>query len=152
MTPNNRDADRPSRLCLALMRIGTRLATGFDQQFAAHRLTQAQFRLLIAAATLQDTDRATPSGLAEFLFVERATVSALIKPLLTRKLLVRRAGADGRSYRVKVSAAGWRALETLKPPAMAAAGTAMAGLTATDQTELERILHVLEGSLRGHAG
>lgn len=152
MTRATRDADRPSRLCLALMRVGTRLAAGFDQEFAAHGLTQAQFRLLIAAATLHDTDRATPSGLADFLLVERATVSVLIKPLLARKLLIRREGADGRSYRVAVSAAGWRALEALKPPAMAAAGHAMAGLTDQDQEELERILTVLEGALRRRAG
>lgn len=142
------DPERASRVCLALMRLGTRLAAGFDQGFAARGLTQAQFRALIAAANLGGTEKATPSGLAEFLFVERATISVLLKPLIVRRFLSKKAGADGRSYTVALTAKGWDALRRAKPHAIAAADSAMSGVDSEELEHLERLLGAVEQHLR----
>ena len=69
----------PSHLCTALMRIGTRLATVFDQRFSRFGLTQAQFRLLLAICEAGDAG-VTPSALADQLLIERAAVSVLTNP------------------------------------------------------------------------
>ncbi|MBX9927359.1 MAG: MarR family transcriptional regulator [Gemmatimonadaceae bacterium] len=142
------DPDRASRVCLALIRVGTRLAFSFDQGFAAQRLTQAQFRLLIAVANLTDTPRATPSGVADALFIERATVSGLLKRLIARRLLTRHRAGDGRSYRVALTAAGWATLQRNKPHAIAAANDAMRGVTRAELAALERHLEKIERHLR----
>lgn len=148
MTRSDADPERASRVCLALMRLGTRLAAGFDRGFTEHNLTQAQFRVLIAAANLGGTAHATPSGLAEYLFVERASISVVLKPLLARRFLARHHGEDGRSYRVSLTEKGWDALRAIKPQAIAAADTAMAGLTNAQLRQLESLLGTLEDELR----
>lgn len=142
------DPECAARICLALMRIGTRLAAGFDREFAEHGLTQGQFRMLIAAANLEGTEQATPSGLADFLLIERATVSVLLKPLLAKRLLLRLPSADARSFRVKLSAEGAAALQRLKPPAIAAAQLAVSGVAAARLPELESLLADLERQIR----
>ncbi len=143
-----RDPELAGRICLALMRVGTRLASGFDAGFASHGLTQGQFRLLIAVANCEGSTGATPSALADYLFVERATVSVLIKRPLAKRLLVRRRGTDARSYRVSLTPAGWEALKAIKPHATASAATALAGIPTRELEALEKQLAAVEASLR----
>lgn len=143
-----RDPELAGRICLALMRVGTRLASGFDAGFGSHGLTQGQFRLLIAVANCEGSTGATPSALADYLFVERATVSVLIKRPLAKRLLVRRRGTDARSYRVSITPAGWEALKAIKPHATASAATALAGIPTRELEALEKQLAGVEASLR----
>jgi DNA-binding MarR family transcriptional regulator len=143
-----RDPELAGRICLALMRIGTRLASGFDAGFASHGLTQGQFRLLIAVANCEGSTGATPSALADYLFVERATVSVLIKRPLAKRLLSRRRGTDARSYRVSLTSAGWEALKAIKPLATASADAALAGIGPRELAALERQLNAVEAGLR----
>jgi DNA-binding MarR family transcriptional regulator len=150
MSPS-RDPELAGRICLALMRIGTRLASGFDAGFASHGLTQGQFRLLIAVANCEGTEGATPSALADYLFVERATVSVLIKRPLSTRLLARRRGPDARSYRVSLTAAGWAALQAIKPHATASANVALSGIAVRELQALERQLDVVEKGLRARS-
>lgn len=145
---NARDPELAGRICLALMRIGTRLASGFDAGFASHGLTQGQFRLLIAVANCEGSTGATPSALADYLFVERATVSVLIKRPLAKRLLARKRGTDARSYRVSLTPAGWEALKAIKPHATASADAALAGIGVRELEALERQLNTVEASLR----
>ena len=82
-----------SWVCTALMRIGTRMATGFDQHFAELGITQAQFRILLAVWELGGTDGIAPSVLANHLLIERGTISILTNRMIERGWLVRKPGA-----------------------------------------------------------
>src|SRR4028118_1594151 len=90
----------PSRICTALMRLGTRMATAFDQHFAAEGITQAQFRTLLAVWELGGEEGVAPSVLAEKLFLERATVTVLTTRLVERGWLERAAGENRRTFRL----------------------------------------------------
>ncbi|HET9480124.1 MAG TPA: MarR family transcriptional regulator, partial [Candidatus Polarisedimenticolia bacterium] len=95
----------PSWLCTALMRIGTRMAAGFDQRFAGSGVTQAQFRLLLAVRQEGGPEGVAPSALADHLLIERASVTFLANCLVERGLLERRPGENRRSHRLRLTAA-----------------------------------------------
>ncbi len=145
------DPELPSRLCLALMRIGTRMAVGFDQRFAEFGLTQAQFRLLIAAWNLGKHEGATPTALAEHLFLERATVSVLIKKLLEQGLLQRLPGENLRSYRVALTEKSGTLLHEVAPRAQSLADATFASFAPDDLPKFEALLKLLETRLRSDA-
>lgn len=140
-----------SEVCTALMRIGTRMATGFDQHFAADGLTQAQFRLLLAAWSEGGAEGAAPSQLADHLLIERATVSVLSRTLVQRGWLERRRGENLRTYKLTVTTAGSRVLENAIPTALALAEETLQGLSSAQlQTMLEN-LQLIESRMRTHA-
>ena len=145
------DAELASRICLALMRVGTRMAVGFDQHFVAFGLTQAQFRLLIAVWNCGGKDGATPTTLSEYLFLERATVSVLLKRLLVEGLLERHPETDRRSYRVTLTEKGSSALWALLPHAQDVADTILGPFAITDLHRFEEYLKALEERLRSDA-
>jgi DNA-binding MarR family transcriptional regulator len=145
------DPELSSRLCLALMRIGTRMAVGFDQRFASFGLTQAQFRLLIAVWNLGKNEGATPTALAEYLFLERATVSVLIKKLLEQDLLQRLPGENLRSYRVALTEKSGALLYQVGPKAQALADATFESFAPADLQQFEVLLKTLETRLRSDA-
>jgi DNA-binding MarR family transcriptional regulator len=142
------DDELASRICVALMRLGTRMAVGFDQQFASSGLTQAQFRVMTAVWNIGGRDGATPSALSDYLFIERATVSVLLKRMVAAGLLAKRAEADRRSYRVRITAKGGAVLSKLLPDARAVANDLLAGMSTSDQRRFERYLMRTEQRLR----
>src|SRR5690348_3188493 len=64
-------------ICTAMMRIGTRMASVFDQKFAEMQMTQAQFRTLLAICDVGGEEGLAPSDLATYLLLDRATVTIL---------------------------------------------------------------------------
>ncbi|MCU0647501.1 MAG: MarR family transcriptional regulator [Gemmatimonadaceae bacterium] len=142
------DDELASRICVALMRLGTRMAVGFDQQFASSGLTQAQFRVMTAVWNIGGPEGATPSALSEYLFIERATVSVLLKRMIAAGLLARRAERDRRSYRVRITAKGGSVLTAVLPRARAVADEILAGMSVRDQRRFERYLMRTEERLR----
>jgi DNA-binding MarR family transcriptional regulator len=145
------DPELPSRVCLSLMRLGTRMAVGFDQRFADFGLTQAQFRLLIAVWNLGQREGATPTALAEHLFLERASVSVLLKKLLEQGLLVRLPGENLRSYRVALTDKSGALLHEVAPRAQALADATFESFPIEDLQKLEALLKTLEIRLRSDA-
>ncbi|MBX3045391.1 MAG: winged helix-turn-helix transcriptional regulator [Anaerolineales bacterium] len=137
-----------SEVCMALMRIGTRMATGFDQHFAQAGLTQAQFRLLLAAWSEGGAEGASPSHLADYLLIERATVSVLSQNLVKRGWLSRHPGSDRRSYKLAVTAAGGRVLQNAVPTALALAEQTLEGLTPKQLQSVLQTLQLIEGRMR----
>ena len=73
-----------SWVCRALMRIGTRMATGFDQHFAELGVTQAQFRILLAVWEQGGAQGIAPSVLANHFLIERSTISILTNRMVER--------------------------------------------------------------------
>ncbi|MBB6050673.1 MarR family winged helix-turn-helix transcriptional regulator [Armatimonas rosea] len=145
------DPELASRVCLALMRVGTRMAVGFDQHFAHFGITQAQFRLLIAVWNCGGTSGATSSALAEYLFLERATVSVMINRLLGEGLLAKLPGENRRSYKLTLTEKSGNLLRSLGPEATALADTTLSSFSAQELQQLEAHLKALEKRLRDDA-
>lgn len=145
------DPERASRVCLALMRVGTRMAVGFDQRFTHFGITQAQFRLLLAVWHCQGELGATPSALADYLFLERATVSVMINRLLGEGLLSKLPGENRRSYRLGLTEKSGALLRQMGPEAQALADKTLEAFTPAELHQLERHLKALEALLREEA-
>ena len=134
-------------VCTALMRIGTRMATGFDQHFAPLGLTQAQFRTLLA---IQDAGSGgiTPSALAEHLLIQRATVSVLTRRMVEQGWLARVPGENGRTFRLVLTGAGERLLEAAIPRAIALAERTLADVPPAQLRRMQASLALVEARLR----
>ncbi|MGI4789205.1 MAG: MarR family winged helix-turn-helix transcriptional regulator [Janthinobacterium lividum] len=137
-----------SWLCTALMRIGTRLATHFDQHFAEAGITQAQFRALLAVSAA-DTAGIAPSALAEMLLIERATISVLTNRLVERDLLHRLPGVNRRTFNLALTEDGARLLHQMIPAAVALADEILHNLPLTNLSEMQKSLMSIEMHLRG---
>ncbi|MBX3006345.1 MAG: MarR family transcriptional regulator [Anaerolineales bacterium] len=137
-----------SEVCTALIRVGTRMAAGFDQRFAEFSLTQAQFRTLVGVIMLDRGEGITPSELADHLFVERATLSVVAQALVKRGLLVRRPGANRRSHRLSLTEAGIAILQQSIAPALQLADETVQGLSQAALQNMLASLNHLEAHLR----
>lgn len=138
----------PSHLCTALMRIGTRMATGFDRWFADRGLTQAQFRTLLAVWEQGGEAGVAPSVLADHLLIERATVTVLTTRLVERGLLARQPGENRRTFRLVLTEPGGRLLQEFVPHAVALADWTLAGIPVEELSELSALLEKIEKRLR----
>jgi DNA-binding MarR family transcriptional regulator len=144
------DYTQASVVCLALMRLGTRMAAQFDNWFADAGITQAQFRMLLAIWQRAGREGSiTPSALAEHLFIERPTATVLIARLVERGLVVRvPSQEDRRSYGLRLTEAGGLLLQTIGPVATEKAEKTLADFTADEQALLRSMLGRLESYLR----
>ncbi len=137
----------PSRLCTALMRVGTRMATVFDQKFSRFGLTQAQFRVLLAVSEAGE-EGVTPSALADRLLIERATVSVLTTRLVERGWLARRPGENRRTFLLVLTEVGTANLLEALPHAVALANETLAAFRREDLHDTLALLDRLEAHLR----
>lgn len=100
-------------LCFAAQRAARRLARRFDEAFRPLDLTNGQFSLLMSL------NRSTPASIgeiAEFLAMDRTTLTAALKPLDRRGLLrIAVDRADRRSRRLMLTEAGHTLLRTALP-------------------------------------
>jgi DNA-binding MarR family transcriptional regulator len=104
---------RDSCLCLHVQRAARALARRFDDAFRPLGLTNGQFSLMMAL------NRAEPPGMAavaSLLGMNRATLTAALKPLRRRGLVAIAADpADRRARRMTLSARGRRLLARAVP-------------------------------------
>lgn len=141
-----------SEVCLALMRVGTRMVTGFDQRFAEHGITQAQFRVLLAVHFAGGNEGIAPSVLADHLLVERATISLLETRLVKHGLLQRLPDPlTRRSHRLRLTAAGGRMLQELGERATDLGRETLAVFDSDEEAVLLDLLTRLEQQLRAMA-
>lgn len=141
------DALLPSYLCTTLMRLGTRLATVFDQKFSRFELTQAQFRVLLAICDAGE-EGVTPSILANRLLIERAAVSVLTARLVERGWLARQPGKNRRTFLLVLTEAGRASLQEALPHAVALADETLAGFRREELRDTLALLDQLEAHLR----
>src|SRR5687768_461102 len=100
MSDIEREPDIPSlsgAICTAMMRIGTRMAAVFDQKFAEQKTTQAQFRTLLVICDVGGEAGISPSDLAAFLLLDRATVTSVTARLVEEGWIERLPGANRRT-------------------------------------------------------
>jgi DNA-binding MarR family transcriptional regulator len=137
-----------SWVCTALMRIGTRMATGFDQHFAELGITQAQFRILLAIWEQGGTDGVAPSVLADHLLIERGTISVLTNRMVELGWLARQPGENRRTYRLTLTSTSQQLLEKLIPRAVELADRTLSGISPAQLRELRATLELIETRLR----
>ena len=95
---------RDTCLCLAVQRAARRLARRFDAALRPFGLTNGQFSLLMA---LNQPEPPPIGRLAPFLGMDPSTLTAAVKPLARRGLLVIEADpADGRARRLRITPRG----------------------------------------------
>jgi DNA-binding MarR family transcriptional regulator len=135
-----------SWICAALVRIGTRMATHFDQNLAEFGITQAQFRVL-RAIQMADAASITPSALAEHLMIERATISVMTNRMVERGLLARLTGENRRTFNLAVTEVGSALLLQLLPTSLALAADILQELDEAHLSELRSMLVLVEQSL-----
>ena len=137
-----------SWICTALMRIGTRMATGFDQHFADTGITQSQFRILMAVWEQGGSQGIAPSALAQYLLIERGTVSVLTNRMVEQGWLQRKAGSSRRTYRLTLTESGGRLLQQAVPRAVALADQTLAGIPPEQLQYMRTNLEQIESRLR----
>ena len=146
----NRDELLTSWICTALMRIGTRMATGFDQHFAEFGITQAQFRILLAVWDQGGAEGIAPSVLASHLLIERGTISILTNRMIELGWLARKPGENRRTYRLTLTATARRLLERVIPLAVELADHTLSGISPAQLSQMRRNLELIESRLRGY--
>lgn len=100
-------------LCLAAQRAARALARRFDAAFAPLELTNGQFSLLMS---LNRPEPPLMRDVAEMLAMDRTTLTAALKPLERRKLVVVAVDkADRRGRRLSLTAAGKQLLARAYP-------------------------------------
>jgi DNA-binding MarR family transcriptional regulator len=139
-----------SWICTALMRIGTRMATGFDQHFAELGITQAQFRILLAVWEQGGAEGIAPSVLANHLLIERGTISILTNRMVELGWLKREPGENRRTYRLRLTSAGRQLLDQVIPLAIELADRTLLGISPDQLREMRANLELMEASLRGY--
>lgn len=144
------DKKLTSWICTALMRIGTRLATGFDQHFAELGITQAQFRVLLAVWEQGGADGIAPSALADYLLLERGTVSVLTSRMVEQGWLTRRPGHNRRTYRLALTEAGMQVWQQVVPHAVALAEHTLSEISLEQLQQMRADLESIETRLRDY--
>jgi MarR family transcriptional regulator, transcriptional regulator for hemolysin len=139
-----------SWICTALMRIGTRMATGFDQHFAELGITQAQFRILLAVWEQGGAEGIAPSLLAHHLLIERGTISILTNRMVEHGWLARKPGENRRTYRLMLTSTGRQLLDKVIPLAVELANHTLSGISPTQLHGLRANLELIEVRLRGY--
>ena len=137
-----------SWVCTALMRIGTRMATEFDHQFAQLRLTQAQFRILLAVYELGGAEGVAPSLLADHLLIERGTVSVITRGMIESGWLARQTGENRRTFRLTLTEEGVALLNQAIPRAVTLADYTLAAIPAEQLEQMRENLELVERVLR----
>jgi DNA-binding MarR family transcriptional regulator len=134
-----------------MMRLGTRMAAMFDQAFAPIGMTQALFRTLLAVWEQGGNEGITPSALADYLLIERASVTILTQRLVEQGLLERRPGENRRTFRLVLTEAGRARLEEFTPHAIALADKTLSEFSPESLTQFWETLQQLEAHIRSDA-
>jgi DNA-binding MarR family transcriptional regulator len=134
---------RDACLCLHTQRAARALARRFDAAFKPLGITHGQFSLLMA---LNRPEPPTLGRVADFLAMDRTTLTANLKPLERRRLVkVAVDPADKRSRRLALTAAGHRLLIAATPIWKRAHAEAERGLAQGAAARLRADLRALGG-------
>jgi DNA-binding MarR family transcriptional regulator len=140
--------DQPFLICSALIRLGTRMATGFDQRFSDLGISQAQFRIMLAIKDQGDSRGVSPSTLANQLLIERGTMSVLSNRLVEKGWLERTPGENRRSLRLGLTSKGRKLLEKVFPRSIELADQLLADFSRKQLDLTQIFLHQVEVRLR----
>lgn len=137
-----------SNVCTALMRIGTRMSTGFDRHFASLGITQSQFRILLAIYETGRSQGIAPHMLADHLLIERGTISVLTNRMIEKGWLARIPGESRRTFRLVLTGSGADLLEETIPRAVHLADHTLAEVSQEALRQMLANLEQVENRLR----
>ena len=104
---------RDACLCMHVQRAARALARQFDEAFRPLNLTNGQFSLLMS---LNRPEPAAMGAIANFLAMDRTTLTAALKPLVRRKLIrIAPDPKDARARLIRLTAAGRKLLARALP-------------------------------------
>lgn len=124
------------------------MATGFDQHFTELGITQAQFRILLAVWEQGGTKGVAPSVLADYLLIERGTISILTNRMVEMGWLARQPGENRRTYDLTLTSTGKQLLEKVIPRAVDLADHTLSGISLTQLQQMRASLELIEARLR----
>lgn len=124
------------------------MATGFDQHFTELGITQAQFRILLAVWEQGGTKGVAPSVLADYLLIERGTISILTNRMVEMGWLARQPGENRRTYDLTLTSTGKQLLEKVIPRAVDLADHTLSGISLTQLQQMRESLELIEARLR----
>jgi DNA-binding MarR family transcriptional regulator len=124
------------------------MATGFDQYFTELGITQAQFRILLAVWEHGGTKGVAPSVLADYLLIERGTISILTNRMVEKGWLARQPGENRRTYDLTLTSTGKQMLEKLIPRAVELADHTLSGISLAQLQQMRESLELIEARLR----
>ena len=131
---------RDTCLCLHTQRAARAIARTFDEAFRPHGLTNGPFSLLMA---LNRPEAPRITDLAPLLGMDRTTLTAALKPLEARGLVLAAPGKDRRTRRLALTEAGRTTLAAALPVWRATHATIEAQLA--DATTLRAALNAIAG-------
>lgn len=112
-----------------------------DLQTVDHRLSVHEWKVM---AIIADLEPVTPVEIRRHGTQDKSTISWAIKRLVDQGLVVKRpAPADGRTFEVLMSEAGWRFYRTVAPKARARARDIFKALDPAELRELRRLVDKL---------
>jgi len=126
------------------------MATGFDQHFAELGITQAQFRILLAVWEQGGAEGIAPSALANFLLIERGTISILTNRMFELGWLKRKPGENRRTYRLTLTPTSRELLDRVIPLAVELADHTLSGISPSQLQQMRVNLELIESRLRGY--
>jgi DNA-binding MarR family transcriptional regulator len=141
---------RAARLGLSLLWLADDVIAAVNRKLERVNISEAKLDvLMILAAQLSQPDdersvRQTPSGLAEYFGITKASATGLIDWLENRKLVARtRHATDRRSTPVQITPAGEKLVAQAVPIFEQACGELVDVLSERDRRDLQRILDKL---------
>ncbi len=140
--------DKALLICSALVRLGTRIATGFDQRFSDLDVSQAQYRIMLGIKNYANSAGVAPSTLANQLLIERGTMSVLSNRMVDRGWLERLPGENRRSLRLRLTSKGRKLLEKVVPRSIELADQLLAEFSPRQLDLIQTYLHQIEDRLR----
>jgi len=134
-------------LPMSLLRAREAVMRQFRPSLRSHGLTEQQWRILRALATI---DAIEVTELARMAFLLGPSLSRILRDLEQRRLIERRAAkADLRRGVVSISARGLHLIEAVAPSSEAIYAAITRRYGARKLAELQDMLHELESSLSG---
>ena len=138
----------PMRRCILLRRAATALADGIERVQLAHNLNHALSDLLLTLYRSAPPQGLTPGELSELSAIAPGSMTHRIDRLEAAGLVRRHPDpADARARRVSLTAAGRARVEALLPDHLANERRLLAGLSETEQMQLEQLLLKLTAHL-----
>ncbi|MBD8871888.1 MarR family transcriptional regulator [Rhodanobacter sp. DHB23] len=134
-------------LCRLMSMVGKRMDEGLEEKLKPHQLNHSEFLTLMMLYSRPDGS-STPGELCEFTSQGSTNMTRIGNTLVKRGLISRGASAeDRRCVVMRISAAGRRFVLKMLPPMFPRLEAMFAGFSATERSQLSRLLRKLANNL-----
>ncbi|MFK2876722.1 MarR family winged helix-turn-helix transcriptional regulator [Rhodanobacter hydrolyticus] len=136
-----------ARLCRLMLMVGGRMDEALDEKLKSQQLIDSEFLTLMILYSSPDGS-STPGELCEFTSQGSTNMTRIGNALVKRGLISRGASAeDRRRVVIRITAAGRRFVQKMLPPMFPRVEAMFAGFSATERSQLSRLLRKLAKNL-----